>query len=117
MSGPCLPRDRVNLTDEVDQLLGRESVEDGACDGNFGASFDQLLDGSVDPPHPSHPGTGSSTCTVNSSKTVKPGNSVISLNTAVENLTVTPGDGPKSPSTPPTPSTPTTPTPPFLLPP
>ena len=97
--------------DEVEQLLGRESIEDDAYVGNFGVSFDQLLDGSVDPPHPSHPGTGSSTCTVISSKTVKSGKTVVSLNTAVENLTVTPGDGPKSPSTP------TTPTPPFLPPP
>ena len=108
---PVCPEIESILTDEVDQLLGRESAEDGAYDGNFGANFSQLLDSSVDPPHPSHPGTGSSTCTVNSSKTVKPGKSVISLNTAVENLTVTPGDGPKSPSTP------TSPTPPFLLPP
>ena len=99
------------LTDEVDRLLEQESAEEGASVGNFGANFSQLLDSSVDPPHPSHPGTGSSTCTVISSKTVKSGKSVVSLNTAVENLTVTPGDGPKSPSTP------TTPTPPSLLPP
>ena len=119
---PDCPEIESNLTDEVEQLLGRESVEDDAYDGNFGVSFDQLLDGSVDPPHPSHPGTGSSTCTVTSSKTVKPANSVVSLNTAVEKLTVTPGDGPKSPSTPPpstspSPSTPTSPKPPSLLPP
>ena len=98
---PDCPEIESNITDEVEQLLGRESVEDDAYDGNFGASFDQLLDGSVDPPHPSHPGTGSSTCTVTSSKTVKPATSVVSLNTAVEKMTVTPGDGPKSPSTPP----------------
>ena len=112
---PVCPEIESIQTDEVDQLLGQGSAGEGAHDGNFGANFSQLLDSSVDPPHPPHLGTGSSTCTVNTSKTVKPGKSVISLNTAVENLvvtnpTVTPGDGPKSPSTP------TSPTPPFLLP-
>ena len=102
---PGCPEIESIQTDEVDQLLGRESVGEGAHDGNFGANFSQLLDSSVDLPHPPHLDTGSSTCTV---KTVKPGKSVISLNTAVENLVVTPGDGPKSPTTP------TNPTPPNL---
>ena len=120
---PLRPEIESIQMDEEEQLLGRESIEDDAYVGNFGVSFDQLLDGSVDPPHPSHLDTGSSTGTVISSKTVKPTSSVVSsLNTAVEKMTVTPGDGPKSPSTPPpstspTPSTPHSPTPLNLLPP
>ena len=100
---------------EEDQLLGRESVGDGANVGNFGVDFSGILDSSADPSLSHHSGTGSTTGTVKSVKSSTTVKSVVSLNTAVEKLvvstpSVTPGDGPKSPTTP------TTPTPPFLIP-
>ena len=103
---PGCPEIQAIQTDDVSQLLDRDSVGESAPDGNFGANFSEILDSSVDPQHPPHPDTGSSTCTA---KSVKSGKSVTSLNTAVENLAVTKSGVPQSLPTP------TTPPPPNLL--
>ena len=47
------------LPNEEEQLLGRESVEDGANVGNYGVDFSGVLDSSADPSLSHHPGTGS----------------------------------------------------------
>ena len=68
---PGCPEIQAIQTDDVDQLLDRDTVEESAPDGNYGANFSDILDSSVDPQHPPHPDTGSSTCTAKLVKSVK----------------------------------------------